>query len=149
MNVEISDLTRRFGRTRAVDGVSLQAGAGVFGLLGPNGAGKTTLLRMLATVIPPSSGRLRLLSRDPSSYGPRREIRCRVGYLPQNLGYYPGFTVAEFVEYFALLKDLPPRQVRGRWRLPSSRWAWTVRPGRGCAPCLAGCCAGPGSRRRS
>ena len=43
MNVEISDLTRRFGRTRAVDGVSLQAGAGVFGLLGPNGAGKTTL----------------------------------------------------------------------------------------------------------
>jgi len=111
MNVEISDLTRRFGRTRAVDGVSLQAGAGVFGLLGPNGAGKTTLLRMMATVIPPSSGRLRLLGRDPGSYGPRKEIRRRVGYLPQNLGYYPGFTVAEFVEYFALLKDMPPRQV--------------------------------------
>jgi ABC-type multidrug transport system ATPase subunit len=111
MNVEISDLTRRFGRTRAVAGVSLQAGAGVFGLLGPNGAGKTTLLRMMATVIPHSSGRLRLLGRDPGSYGPRREIRRRVGYLPQNLGYYPGFTVAEFVEYFALLKDMPPRQV--------------------------------------
>jgi ABC-type transport system involved in cytochrome c biogenesis ATPase subunit len=111
MNVEISDLTRRFGRTPAVAGVSLQAGAGVFGLLGPNGAGKTTLLRMMATVIPPSSGRLRLLGRDPASYGPRREIRRRVGYLPQSLGYYPGFTVAEFVEYFALLKDMPPRQV--------------------------------------
>ena len=111
MNVEISDLTRRFGRARAVDGVSLEAGAGVFGLLGPNGAGKTTLLRMMATVIPPSSGRLRLLGRDPGSYGPRREIRRRLGYLPQNLGYYPGFTVAEFVEYFALLKDMPPRQV--------------------------------------
>jgi ABC-type multidrug transport system ATPase subunit len=69
MNVEISDLTRRFGRTPAVAGVSLQAGAGVFGLLGPNGAGKTTLLRMMATVIPPSSGRLRLLGRDPASYG--------------------------------------------------------------------------------
>jgi ABC-2 type transport system ATP-binding protein len=111
MNVEISDLTRRFGRTHAVAGVSLQAGAGVFGLLGPNGAGKTTLLRMMATVIPPSSGQLWLLGRDPGSYGPRREIRRRVGYLPQNLGYYPGFTVAEFVEYFALLKDMPPRQV--------------------------------------
>jgi ABC-type multidrug transport system ATPase subunit len=111
MNVEISDLTRRFGRARAVDGVSLQAGAGVFGLLGPNGAGKTTLLRMMATVIPPSSGTLRLLGRDPGSYGPRREIRRRVGYLPQNLGYYPGFTVAEFVEYFALLKDVPPGKV--------------------------------------
>jgi ABC-2 type transport system ATP-binding protein len=111
MNVDITDLTRRFGRTQAVAGVSLQAGAGVFGLLGPNGAGKTSLLRMMATVLPPTSGRLRLLDRDPRSYTPRREIRRRLGYLPQNLGYYPGFTVAEFVEYFALLKDMPPGQV--------------------------------------
>jgi ABC-2 type transport system ATP-binding protein len=113
MNVEITDLTRRFGRTQAVAGVDLQAGPGVFGLLGPNGAGKTTLLRMLATVIPPSSGRLRLLGRDPGGYGGRRQIRRRLGYLPQNLGYYPGFTVAEFVEYFALLKEMPPGRVPG------------------------------------
>jgi ABC-2 type transport system ATP-binding protein len=111
MNVDITDLTRRFGRTQAVAGVSLQADAGVFGLLGPNGAGKTSLLRMMATVLPPTSGRMRLLDRDPGSYAPRREIRRRLGYLPQNLGYYPGFTVAEFVEYFALLKDIPPGQV--------------------------------------
>jgi ABC-2 type transport system ATP-binding protein len=111
MNVELTDLTRRFGRTTAVAGVTLQTGAGVFGLLGPNGAGKTTLLRMAATVIPPTSGRLRLLDRDPGGYGPRREIRRRLGYLPQSLGYYPGFTVAEFVEYFALLKDMPPGRV--------------------------------------
>jgi ABC-2 type transport system ATP-binding protein len=111
MNVEIADLTRRFGRTQAVAGVDLSAGPGVFGLIGPNGAGKTSLLRMMATVIPPSSGRLRLLGRDPGSYGPRREIRRRLGYLPQNLGYYPSFTVAEFVEYFALLKEMPPARV--------------------------------------
>jgi len=111
MNVDITDLTRRFGHTQAVAGVSLETGAGVFGLLGPNGAGKTSLLRMMATVIPPTSGRLRLLGRDPGGYGPRREIRRRLGYLPQNLGYYPGFTVAEFVEYFALLKDMPSAQV--------------------------------------
>ena len=111
MNVEISELTRRFGRTQAVAGVDLQAGTGVFGLLGPNGAGKTSLLRMMATVLPPSSGTMRLLGRDPGSYGPRREIRRRLGYLPQNLGYYPGFTAAEFIEYFALLKDMPSRQV--------------------------------------
>ena len=52
MNVEISDVSRRFGRTQAVTGVTLETGPGVFGLLGPNGAGKTTLLRMMATVNP-------------------------------------------------------------------------------------------------
>jgi len=111
MNVEISGLTRRFGRTVAVAGVDLHTGPGVFGLLGPNGAGKTSLLRMMATAIRPSSGTLRLLGRDPSSYGPRREIRCRLGYLPQSLGYYPGFTVADSVEYFALLKEVPARHI--------------------------------------
>jgi ABC-2 type transport system ATP-binding protein len=113
MNIEITELTRRFGRTMAVAGVDLQAGPGVYGLLGPNGAGKTSLLRMMATVIPPTSGNLRLLGRDPGQYGPRREIRRRLGYLPQSLGYYPGFTVLEFIEYFALLKDMPAAQVPG------------------------------------
>jgi len=56
MNVEIADLTRRFGRTQAVDGVSLQAGCGVFGLLGPNGAGKTSLLRMMVRTPDSSCG---------------------------------------------------------------------------------------------
>ena len=111
MNIELSDITRKFGRSTAVDGVSLDVGPGVFGLLGPNGAGKTSLLRMLATVLPPSSGQLRLLDRDPASPAPRREIRRRLGYLPQNLGYYPSFTVVEFVEYFALLKEMPPAGV--------------------------------------
>jgi len=111
MNVEIAELTRRFGHTQAVAGVDLTAGPGVFGLLGPNGAGKTTLLRMMATVIAPTSGSMRLLDRDPGGYGPRREIRRRLGYLPQNLGYYPSFTVVEFVEYFALLKEMPAARV--------------------------------------
>src|SRR6266705_5659450 len=111
MYIELTDLTRRFGRSQAVAGVSLEAGPGVFGLLGPNGAGKTSLLRMMATVIAPSSGRMRLLGRDPGAYGQRRQIRRRLGYLPQNLGYYPAFTVVEFVEYFALLKEMPPARV--------------------------------------
>ena len=111
MNVEITGLTRRFGSVTAVAGVDLQAGPGVFGLLGPNGAGKTSLLRMMATAVRPSAGRLRLLGHDPGGYGPRREIRRRLGYLPQNPGYYPGFTVAEYVEYFALLKEVPPARV--------------------------------------
>ncbi len=111
MNVEITGLTRRFGRNLAVAGVDLNAGPGVFGLLGPNSAGKTSLLRMMATAVPPTSGRLRLLGHDPGRYGPRREIRRRLGYLPQSLGYYPGFTVTEFVEYFALLKEQPAARI--------------------------------------
>jgi ABC-2 type transport system ATP-binding protein len=111
VNIEMTDVTRTFGRSRAVDGVTLAVGPGVFGLLGPNGAGKTSLLRMLATVLPPSSGTVRLLDRDPGRPAARVEIRRRLGYLPQNLGYYPSFTVSDFVEYFALLKEMPAGQV--------------------------------------
>ena len=111
MNVALTDIHRSFGKNRAVDGVDLQLGTGVFGLLGPNGAGKTSMLRMLATVLPPTSGEIRLLERDPRRPAARREIRRRLGYLPQNLGYYPSFTVVEFIEYLALLKEIPSPQV--------------------------------------
>lgn len=109
--VNLHDVTRRYGRFAAVRGASLRAGTGVFGLLGPNGAGKTTLLRVMATVIAPNSGSVRLLGRDPAAPAERREIRRRLGYLPQSLGYYGNFTVAEFVEYFALLKEIPKARV--------------------------------------
>jgi ABC-2 type transport system ATP-binding protein len=111
VNIELAGVSRSFGRNKAVNGVSLEAGPGVFGLLGPNGAGKTSLLRMLATVLPPSSGEIRLLERDPGRTGDRREIRRRLGYLPQTLGYYPAFTVVDFIEYFAQLKEVPPARV--------------------------------------
>jgi ABC-2 type transport system ATP-binding protein len=111
VNIELTSVRRSFGKNKAVDAVSLEAGLGVLGLLGPNGAGKTSLLRMLATVLPPSSGEIRLLERDPGRTADRREIRRRLGYLPQNLGYYPAFTVVEFIEYFALLKEVPSARV--------------------------------------
>ena len=111
MNVTLTEIHRSFGKNKAVDGVSIKLGPGVFGVLGPNGAGKTSLLRMLATVLPPSSGEIRLLDRDPHRPAARREIRRRLGYLPQNLGYYPSFTVVESVEYFALLKEIPASAV--------------------------------------
>src|SRR5690606_6123836 len=103
LNVEVQGLTQRFGRTTVLDKLDLRVGTGVFGLLGPNGAGKTTLLRTLATIIPPKAGRLQLLGHDPGNDHERRLLRRRLGYLPQHLGYYPNFTVFEFVEYFALL----------------------------------------------
>lgn len=111
MSVEVAGLVRTFRRTRAVTGVDLSIGSGVFGLLGPNGAGKTTLLRTMATVSRPDAGTIRLLGRDPANPGQRREIRRQLGYSPQAPCYYPAFTVAEFVEYFALLKEMPRERV--------------------------------------
>jgi ABC-2 type transport system ATP-binding protein len=113
MNVQVRGLSRQFGRALAVAGVDLQIGVGVFGLLGPNGAGKTSLLRMMATAVRPTSGTVLLLGCDPGVHNQRRDIRRRLGYLPQNPGYYPGFTVTEFVEYFALLKEVPAARVPG------------------------------------
>jgi ABC-type multidrug transport system ATPase subunit len=111
-NMRVEGLVQSFGRQRVLDGIDLEIGRGVFGLLGPNGAGKTTLLRTLATVIGPKRGSLRLLGLNPGLASERREIRRRLGYLPQQLGYYPNFTVFEFVEYFALLKEVPAADVR-------------------------------------
>ena len=112
MNVEVVGVTQRFGRREVLRGVDLEVGRGVFGLLGPNGAGKTTLLRTLSTAIAPAGGSLRLLGYDVRDGRERRELRRRLGYLPQALGYYPNFTVFEFVEYFALLKEMPVARVR-------------------------------------
>jgi ABC-2 type transport system ATP-binding protein len=99
------------GRHLAVDGLDLRLGTGVHGLLGPNGAGKTTLMRALATVLRPASGDLTLLGHDVTDSRALRTIRRRLGYMPQQIGFYPRFTVAEFVAHLAWLKEMPSRDV--------------------------------------
>jgi ABC-2 type transport system ATP-binding protein len=101
---------RRHQARRAVDGLDLDLGVGVHGLLGPNGAGKTTLMRVLATIIEVSEGQVRLLGQEVTNAQARREVRRRLGYLPQSFGYYPRFSVREFVTYFAWLKEMPSAQ---------------------------------------
>jgi ABC-2 type transport system ATP-binding protein len=103
----------RAGRTMAVDGLDLRLGRGVHGLLGPNGAGKTTLIRSLATVLRPASGTLEVLGSPVSGRVDLRGVRRALGYLPQDFGYYKRFTVREFVEYMAWLKEMPKRDVPG------------------------------------
>jgi ABC-2 type transport system ATP-binding protein len=112
VTVSLDGVAKSYGRTRAVAGIDLVAGPGITGLLGPNGAGKTTLMRMLATVLAPDTGHLRLLGNDPGTPDGRLAIRRRLGYVPQEPGYHRNFTAFEFVDYVAILKEMTDR--RGR-----------------------------------
>ena len=109
--VEATGLRVKAGSRLAVDGLDLRLGLGVHGLLGPNGAGKTTLMRALATVIRPRNGRLRLLGHDITERRALRALRSRLGYLPQHFGFYPKFTVRDYVEYMAWLREVPAAAV--------------------------------------
>ena len=95
---------------RALDGVSLSVGRGLFGLLGPNGAGKSSLMRVVATLQRPSAGRVRFDGADVIAKP--RAVRRRLGYLPQDFGVYPGIPAAELLDQMALLKGIGRRAER-------------------------------------
>lgn len=110
--VQVIGIEKSFLRTRALAGVTFDGGAGITGLLGPNGAGKTTLLRMMATVLAPDAGQLRMLGWDPAKADERLAIRRRLGYMPQEPGFHRNFTAFEFVDYVAILKEMVDRRAR-------------------------------------
>jgi ABC-2 type transport system ATP-binding protein len=112
MTVSIQEVTKTYGGTPALDGVSFELETGITGLLGPNGAGKTTLLRCLATVLAPDRGRIEMLGFDPDRPKDRTEIRRRIGYLPQEPGFYRTFSCFEFLDYLAILKEHTDRAER-------------------------------------
>ena len=89
---------------RALDGVSLEIGSGMFGLLGPNGAGKTTLMRAICGILEQSRGKIRINGYDLSRY--REEFQGLIGYLPQEFGMYENMTAYEFLDYQAMLKGM-------------------------------------------
>lgn len=112
MDLYVEHLCKQFKDMTAVNDVSLQITPGVWGLLGANGAGKTTLMRMIAGIMNPSSGEIRYDGI------PIRELKERYrdvfGYLPQEFGFYPEFTVKDYLEYVAVLKGLTDRDSRRR-----------------------------------
>jgi ABC-2 type transport system ATP-binding protein len=110
--VEVRGVTKVHGRTTALRGVDLDLGPGICGLLGPNGAGKTSLLRILATASAPTAGTVQLLGRDPSDPAQRLAVRRRLGYVPQEVGLYASFSVFDFVDYIAVLKEHADRAAR-------------------------------------
>jgi ABC-2 type transport system ATP-binding protein len=107
----ITNLSKTYPNgVRALQGVTLTIGRGLFGLLGPNGAGKSTLMRTLATLQEPDSGEILFdgldVVRDPQAH------RRHLGYLPQDFGVYPGVSAYDLLEHLAVLKGLADRRAR-------------------------------------
>lgn len=112
MELTIDRVSKRFKDKSAVDDVSLTLTPGVWGLLGANGAGKTTLMRMCCGIMQPTAGEIRAdgipIDRLGAAY------RDSLGYLPQEFGFYPSFTVRDYLDYMAALKGLDKRTARRR-----------------------------------
>lgn len=108
--IKIHNLSKTYRKKVALDSIDLTIDKGLFGLLGPNGAGKTTLMRILATLLPTSSGTVEvndyLLKKNPE------HIRKVIGYLPQYFQIYPQLTAIEFLDYVAVMKGIESKTER-------------------------------------
>ena len=102
MKLTIENISKNYGKKQALKGVSFEMENGVYGLLGPNGAGKSTLIRILAGVMPASSGDVLIDGKNRKSCD--REYRSKIGYLPQALDFYPDFTGIDYLRFVAALK---------------------------------------------
>lgn len=112
MELKISKLTKEFKENAAVSDVSYALTTGVYGLLGVNGAGKTTLMRMLCTLLKPTRGSITWEGKD--IFEMDGEYRKLLGYLPQDFGFYPDFTVYDYLMYVAAIKGLRPVTAKQR-----------------------------------
>lgn len=112
MELSFDRLTKHYGNKIAVDQVSAVLKPGVYGLLGANGAGKTTLMRMLCAILEPTSGEVFLDGKDIIAMG--ADYRNVLGYLPQDFGYYPGYSAMEFLMYVSALKGIPRKIAKKR-----------------------------------
>lgn len=114
MIIEMTGVGKRFRNQRrwALDHVDLTITPGMFGLLGANGAGKTTLMRLLAGVLRPTAGTIRVGAWDLSRHADLRRFQRTLGYLPQDLRLYPDMTARGLLDYVAILKGINDRAQR-------------------------------------
>ncbi|MDR7606087.1 MAG: ABC transporter ATP-binding protein [Armatimonadota bacterium] len=111
--VETVGLTKRYGDLVAVQGLNLRLNTGeVFGMLGPNGSGKTTTILMLLGLTEPTAGTARVLGWDPTRQP--LQVKRRVGYLPDSVGFYDELTAWENLRYTAALNGLPSAEANRR-----------------------------------
>jgi ABC-2 type transport system ATP-binding protein len=115
MDIVSEQVTKTYhGKVQALKGINLTIPHGMFGLLGPNGAGKTTFMRILAGILQPTSGTLRIGNIDATTEQGRLHIKTILGYLPQDLGMYPDLSARDFLDYVGILKGLADRKTRLR-----------------------------------
>ena len=113
--IEVRNLTKLYGKQPAVDDISFEAARGeILGFLGPNGAGKTTAMRILTCYLPPTSGDARVAGFDILTQS--REVRRRIGYLPENVPLYRDLTVSDYLGFVARLKGMPRANRAARMR---------------------------------
>jgi len=111
--IEAAGLTKRYGKSVAVDGIDLAVEKGeVFGLLGPNGSGKTTTILMLLGLTEPSGGKVQVLGYDPLRQP--LQVKRRVGYLPDSVGFYDHLSARENLAYTARLAGIESGEARKR-----------------------------------
>ena len=113
--IEVQDLTKTFGATRAVDGVSFQVRSGeILGFLGPNGAGKTTTMRVITCFLPPTAGQVQVDGLDVVERS--LEVRQKIGYLPESAPLYLDMNVVDYLRFVAAVRRVPSAQVRDKVR---------------------------------
>ena len=111
--IKAANLTKRFGRTKAIDDLSFEVKRGeIVGLLGPNGAGKTTIMRILSCFMPATGGTVAVAGFDV--FRDSLEIRRRIGYLSENVSLYRDMRVSEYLHYRGRLKGLSRERLRAR-----------------------------------
>jgi ABC-type multidrug transport system ATPase subunit len=111
MQLVIKNLTKTYKNgVKALDDISIEIGAGMFGLLGPNGAGKSTLMRTIATLQSPDSGSITF--GDIDVLKDKMALRKLLGYLPQSFGVYPKLSAEALLDYFATLKGISSKTER-------------------------------------
>jgi ABC-2 type transport system ATP-binding protein len=105
MQLHMESIYKSFRDKEVLKGINVRMENGVYGLLGPNGAGKTTMIRILADILQPSKGQVFINGRDKNTCGD--EYRAKIGYLPQDMNFYPDFSGLDYLRYIAALKGIP------------------------------------------